>query len=305
MGNITEKLVTMNERTNYKMMIERYNNAGQMVDELRARPITDDSFEDKSKRSSYGSWEGVKTYEECLGYLNNGYQPVVDALKDAVKPTINGTGKRIGFKTDIVGCAPIVPLAIMNVPMNMTNQYIKPIKAKVIDVYYDVTCSSGTDSEDIIDAGQKVLAEILRLEQCGYKFNLYAVQTYSDSEGCDMLVVKIKSSNQPLDLKRMSYALTHTSFFRVLGFDWYSRTPKGTYRSCYGRNLASNFDYDQQRLEKFTKQLFGNNAVYISAMIMQKKTKQNRGTYINAVLGSADKNIATDSKPNVGLKRIN
>lgn len=282
MSIITEKNYNKNGKQ-YRVMVERYENTQQMVNDLRTRSITDRSFEDKSK-GSFGTWEGVKTYDECLDYLANGYQPSVDKLKDSVKPAVKGESKRISFKNNVAGANPIVPLALIGVPNCMQYTYIKPIKAKVIDVYYDVACAWNVKSCDIIKAGQMLLATILRLEQQGYKFNLYAVQSYSDSEDCDMLCIKVKSSNQPIDLKRMSYTLTHTSFFRVLGFDWYSRTPKGKYRDAYGHNITSEFDYDGKRTSEFTQQIFGKNSVYLSAMIMNKKFKSSKDQYINQMI---------------------
>ena len=282
---ITEKTINnaVDGNKTFKVMIESYNNTSEMLSDLKKRKITDSLFDDKSKES-FGMWEGVKTYSECLDYLNNGYQPTVDALKDSIKPTICGQGKRISFKNDIVGGNPIVPLAMMGIPNCMQNTVIKPIKAKVIDIYYDLTCAYSVSSKDIIEAGQKLIATILKFEQQGYKFNLYAVQTYSSYNDTDILVVKIKSSNQPLDLKRMSYSLTHTSFFRVLGFDWYSRTPKGTYRSAYGMNISAIADYNSDKLSALTKKIFGNNSIFLSAMIMMKKFKKNKDDYINTMI---------------------
>lgn len=286
MSRITETKINLKGKP-YRLMTEYYNNSAEMVNDLRKRPLTNSAFEDKSTET-FGAWHGCKTYEECLEYLRNGYQPVVDTLKAAVKPAV--TNKRITFQNNIVGGNPVVPLALMGVPNCMIDTRIKPIKAKVLDVYYDITCSSSTESEDIIEAGQKLLAAILKLEQSGYRFNLYAVQTYSDNSSCDMLAIKVKSSDQPLDLKRMSYTLTHTSFFRVLGFDWYSRTPKGKYRgSGYGRNFADNFDYDGKKLDAWAKQFFGSNTIFLSAMVMNRNYRHRKDEYINMMINT-DKN---------------
>lgn len=292
MSIITEKNITCRGKKNFKVMLERYNSAMEMVADLRKRKITDMSFYDKSKEE-FGKWEGVKTYEECLQYMQNGYQPTVDALKESVKPSVKGDTKRISFKNDIVGGNPIVPLAMIGVPNCMQNTYIRPIKAKVIDVYYDMTCSCDTSSKSIIEAGQKILGTILRLEQKGYKFNLYAVQSYCNSIcnsiDADMLCVKVKSSSQPLDIKRMSYTLTHTSFFRVLGFDWYSRTPKGTYRCGYGHALGYDLD-SAEEIDDFAKKMFGDNAVYLSAAIMNSREyKNSKDEYINSTISASAK----------------
>lgn len=263
--------------------VEVYTNTAEMVNDLKTRSITDSRFDDIALRS-LGNWEGVRSYQECLDYLENGYQPSVDALKESVKPTIKGDAKRIGFRNNVVGGAPVVPLAMIGIPNNMIDTYIKPIKSKVLDVYYDITCSSSTRSEDIIKAGQQILATIMRLEQQGYKFNLYAVQSYSDSNSCDILAIKVKSSNQPLDIKRMSYTLTHTSFFRVLGFDWYNKTPRGKWRPARGYNVSHEFDFDSNKMNEFMRQIFGKNAICLSGQIMMKKRASERIDYINDVI---------------------
>lgn len=282
MSKIFEKTVSKCGKP-FSMMIENYNSVQEMVKDLRTRSITDTQFKDMSKEK-LSSWEGCKTYDECLNYLANGYQPTVEQLKASIKPNIKGNGKRISFQNNIVGGQPVVPLAMIGVPNCMIDTKIKPIKAKVLDIYYDIACGSGTTSDEIIEAGQKLLATIMRFEQQGYKFNLFAVQTYSSDNDCDMLVIKVKSSSQPLDIKRMSYTLTHTSFFRVLGFDWYSKTPKGKYRCCYGRNISSNFDFNGNSLNDFAKQVFGNNSIFLSAMIMNKKFANNKDEYINNMI---------------------
>ena len=146
-----------------------------------------------------------------------------------------------------------------------------------------MTCSCGTDSDDIIANGQKMLGAILDLEHQGYRINLYAVQSYNDGSSSDILAVKIKSSNQPLDLKRMSFPLTHTAFFRVIGFDWYSRFPKGKYRSGYGHALG--YEYNDGQLKEFASKMFGDNAIYIAGSKILSRDEE----YIKEVLKNAGK----------------
>lgn len=270
MSTIIEKTTNTSKHKNYKVMIERYNSAMEVAEDCRHRELTSSSFNDKSKET-FDSWEGVETYEEALNLLSNGYQPTVEKLKAKLRGTVTGNGKRITFKNDIAGFAPVVPLALQGVPNSMINTTYKPIKCKVIDIYYDVTCSASTDSKTIIENGQKLLGAVLDLEAQGYKFNIYAMQSYTDEKSADILTVKVKSSNQPLDLKRISFPLTHTAFFRVIGFDWYSRTPKGKYRLGYGKALA--YQMRTEEMTEFAKQLFGNNAVYISGTRIKESSE--------------------------------
>ena len=182
-------------------------------------------------------------------------------FKSGLKVNFEGQVKRISFHNDIVGYAPVVPLAILGVPNSMINSTMKRIKAKVVDVYYDMSASCGTSSDDIIKAGVKLLSAIVELENAGYRFNLYAVQSYSNERDCDMLCIKVKDAQQPLDLKRVSFPLAHTGFFRVIGFDWYSRCPKAKYRFGYGCNLYGAKD---DMVNAMAKEMFGDNAVYIA-----------------------------------------
>lgn len=257
----------------YKVMCETYNSASDVVNDCRKRNITDRMFNNMNDGNLGGKsfdWCGVKSYDEALNLLEYGYQPIVEELKTQIKANVQGDGKRISFHNDIVGYAPIVPLAVLGVPNSMINSFMKPIKAKVIDVYYDGTFPWSVNSEDIIKTGSKLISVILDLEQQGYRFNLYQIQSYSDYEDCDLMCVKLKDAAQPIDLKRISFPIAHTAFFRVIGFDWYSKTPQGKYRSCYGHALCHE-DRVNSKLKEMFKEMFGNNAVYVSGSKLHKE----------------------------------
>lgn len=268
---IKDKAVKVNSRRAMRFHVEHFDSAQEVARTCATRQITSDRFDDMRKRH-IDSWFGVKSYDEALELLRNGYQPTVDAMGGVFKASRNGVAKRITFQNEIQGFAPVVPLALKGVPNCMVNMTMKPIKAKVIDVYYDMTASCSMKSSDIIKAGQALLGTIVELEKQGYRFNIYAVQSYSDEVSCDMLAVKVKSSGQPLDLKRISFPLTHTAFFRVIGFDWYSKVPGGKHRAGYGHALGH--EINNSELQESAKQLFGKSAVYFSAANIIGKDKE-------------------------------
>ena len=271
---------------NTRFVIESYNSSMDVVRDCRTRSITDKSFHDMQKQGYIEKdtkFYGVSNYEEALKFLEEGYQPTVEKLKAGIKANLQGNGKRISFHNDIVGYAPIVPLAILGVPQAMINSRMKPIKAKVVDVYYNLTVSWSTKSEDIINAGVKLLSTVIALEQQGYRFNIYAVQNYYDKGKCYMLKVKVKDSAQPIDLKRISFPLTHTGFFRVIGWDWYSKCPEAKYITFYGYSLDNQFD--NTKMQKTAKELFGENAVWFGCTNIIKENEE----YIKEVLENANK----------------
>ncbi len=247
---------------------EVFNSALEMASVNETRERTSTRFDDMrtrvEERGGGANWFGVKTYKEAQELLRTGYQPVVASLGKAFKATAMGEGKRFKFENNVYGFAPVIPLALKGVPNNMMNMTVKPIKAKVVDVYYDVTVNAGVSAKDQMEAGREVLSAVVELEKQGYRFNLYAVISFSSWEDADLVCVKVKSAEQPLDIKRVSFPIAHTGFFRVIGFDWYSKVPDGKYRGGYGR--AMHYDWGGETCKKVLEGLFGKkNIVYFSA----------------------------------------
>lgn len=283
MAKLIKKTVSLKSGKRIRVLNEDYDSAQEVARFCAGRAMTSGSFHDmRAKR--YGEFEGVGSYDEALSLLANGYQPTVEALKSGLKLGLTGQVKRVAFENAIAGFAPVVPLALKGVPNCMIDTRMKPIKQKVLDVYYSITANYGVASEDIIKAGQSVLGGIVALEQQGYKFNLYAMQEYANGGNADILTVKVKSSNQPIDLKRISFPLTHTAFFRVIGFDWYSKVPGGTYRVGYGHGLG--YDLRAGELNEFVRALRGENAICISNAQNLKDLKRGNKEYVqNLLLG--------------------
>ncbi len=265
--------------------VESFDCADDVIKTCERRELRRDAgFDMDERKRSDEDFTGVKNYEEACEMLRTGFQPSVDKLKIGIKSNLTGEGKRVSFKNDIVGFAPVVPLAVMGVPNSMQNSYMKPIKAKVLDVYYDMTVSCNVDKEDLQKAGITLLSAILDLEMQGYKFNLYAIQTYSDNNSFDMLCTKIKSSNTPLDLRKISFPLTHPGYFRSIGFDWYTRMPKSKHRYGYGRALS--YNHDEETTAKGFQEIFGKNVVVFSASRMLKEnTEHVKNTLISRKVG--------------------
>ena len=240
---------------------EIYTSADAVVDDCKARPVRYSQY-DLSRKDINKDWHGVDSYDEALELLKNGYQPTVETLQEELKVTPK-TGPRFAFSNEVQGFLPIVPLALKGVPNNMIDMRIRPMKAKVLDVYYDMTASCGHDPEEFIKAGKLLLGTIIALEKQGYRFNLYAIQSYYSDRTLDILCVKIKSSDRPIDLKRISFPLTHPAFFRVIGFDWESKSPVTRYLG-FGRGCALGYRFNREEQEKIIQTVFGTNASYIS-----------------------------------------
>lgn len=285
MGKMYSRVCKKNN-TDYPVNVEYYNSANDVVDDLMTRKLKSGGWHEPKEDPD---WTGCKNFDEALEFLRTGYYPVVEKLEREFKIANQQTcdGKRITFKNNILGYNPIVPLAMMGVPNSMIDMTMKPIKTKVVDIYYDMTANCGVSSDDIIEAGLSVLSVICDLERQGYRFNLFAVQTYCDEDDCDTLIVKIKDAKQPIDLRRMSFPLCHTGFFRLIGFDWYGKNPHSRYRSCYGHEISREFR--GKALKHFTKTVFGDTAIFLRCDKLVRLDKEEKKTYLKEVLTNVGK----------------
>lgn len=265
----TKKVKTGDGAKTFTANIETFESTMECVSMCRERKYTNSMFEDMPKKKLDVEWYGVKNYEEALKLMNDGWNEKVSELQATLKDCkALQAQKRIAFRNEVHGFAPVVPLAILGVPNSMINTAMKPIKAKVISVYYDMTISCGNSAEQLIKNGRKMVEAIVKLENMGYRVNLFMTQQYCEPNNGDMLVIKIKSANQPLDLKRICFPIMHPAMFRVIGFDWYGKFPKGTYRYGYGSNLVNKTN--GKTAQEIMRGLFGDEAIYIHANLIQR-----------------------------------
>lgn len=270
MSVIKEKFTAEKIRAN----IEIFDSAFEMADTCKKRTITDSNFHDMRTDKINKSWHGVNNYSEAIGLLENGWQEQMDKVKKDFGTVVQrADGKRISFTNDVVGFSPIVPLALKGVPNCMINQTMKKIKAKVVNIVYDMSASSSTSPQQMSDNLVKLMKIVVSLELKGYRIGLTAMQSYSDrctgakhNINSDMAFVKVKTPNQPLDVKRAMFPLGHPAMFRVIGFDWYSKFPKGKHRWGYGTPLG--LMTEPARMTEFVKKALGKEYIYISSSVI-------------------------------------
>lgn len=250
--------------------MEVFDSASDVVKASAGRQIRDRRFDNMALVRD-DPWYGCGSLTEALGLLRNGYEVVVDRMSTAFKAKMAGETKRIRFTTAPAGFAPVVPLALMGVPNSMLSMQMAPMKAKVLDVYYDITAPNSRKPEEFIAAGRELLSSVVALERQGYRVNLYVTQSYYDNGSADMLIVKVKSADRLLDIKRCAFPVVHPSFLRLIGFDWYSKVPGGRYRAGYGRSLYIAFGANGFR--DIGRELFGRNALYVSCVSVMDNGK--------------------------------
>lgn len=246
--------------------IETFHSITELLAANRSRPHRHNNNALEGHKGDGWAGVGCNSYDDAERMLREGWDGPVDEFKAKIKNIKTVGGNRITTQNAVVGFAPIVPLAIQGVPQAMINTTYKPIKTKVVDVYYDMTASSMTSESDIKKAGREVLAAVVSLERQGYRARVWMVQTYKSGDSVDMLRLKIKDERQPLDIKKVMFPIVHTAMFRRIGFAWFERSPVTQYRPCYGHGIA--YDQPLGKTSAAMKEFFGGQPVYLSAAKM-------------------------------------
>lgn len=177
--------------------------------------------------------------EEAWGYLEEGR---VDKTGQKVLENLEKLNTKVNRSVqfnDIVGFVPNVPNYLMGVPQTMVNRQVKIYKDKIVNIVVNTSVSAVTSTSFIIEKATEVLEVILKLEQDGYRVNLYKMIGSSLSGGKSVLgFIKMKDDKERINLKKMMFPLTHPAMQRRLDF---------YFRECYGLVDVTNDGYGSQQ----------------------------------------------------------
>ena len=285
MSIIREKTIDLKGKNYSKKDIsirsETYSSVNSFASDLLRRPYRFRDYDMKHPNSDHEDGYkacNISSYEEMLELLKNGYTPLVNKLRRVTKEYAIKAPK-VRFANGVAGFTPVVPNALKNLPNSMVSSAISNT-GKVLDVYYNNSMTWGYSAEDFLDAGERLIRSLVDLEKQGYRFNLYAcsffvlnrgfldgqgLNEHHHNEEIDILAVKIKSSDKPLDLKRMSFPLSHPGWFRVAAWDWQGQSPiTRHFGKCRGTSIRAGFRSDEA-ISAIIRSIFGDRAIFIDA----------------------------------------
>ena len=224
----------LNKKGKINTIVEEYNNFKEFCAVQNDRPLvwntsypTRDVTNDSDKRCN--------SFDEAQNYLLHGFDENVSEMVSAVG-TLSKTGTRMKNQryADVVGFAPIVPNAIIGIPTSMMNVRKKPIKTKVVTIDYDPTVDWTVTPKAVLDFGCRFINCVLNLERQGYRVRINYLATATRDNNQYILRIPLKSEFNPLNIKRMSFPLTHVAMLRYLFMDWEERLPKSKHLSGHG-----------------------------------------------------------------------
>lgn len=182
-------------------------------------PIND-AFKDERLSSNRcdSYFSKTNSFEEAMNLFTDGWTSMSTEINNKLSV---GHGAMVNERAmqrvlSVQGFQPVVPLYLSGVPQNMVSTRFKVMKKKVITIDKDVCYSAGVTSDEIVKESVKALAVVKKLESQNYRVNLNIVfcpESYGNS-----FCFKIKSSNERLNVGKMSFPLVHPSMLRRLLF---------------------------------------------------------------------------------------
>lgn len=253
-------IINLIDKDGFKVNMEEFYSCKDVVETNNKRYKIGGGFDRSDIEDE--DWYGVESWNDIENFMIYGYTETIDEFKKKLNQNIqNQEDKRISFKNDVLGFAPIIPLAIQGIPNSMINTDLKRIKSKCLKVIYNVNYGAMASADEIKDNGKKLLSALIKLELQGYRIELSVAYICGcDYKGYDCLNIRVKETNQPFSLQRMMYPIVHPSMFRTIGFDWETRFDKAILKHA-GNGHSPVYDYSGDKLKRFVNVVFGKNAI--------------------------------------------
>lgn len=226
----------------------------------------------RDSRSGSSSFCGTRNWEhaeelrmygdrDSAGMINK-FSP---QLKNIMEKVVKEKTKNYN---DVVGFQPIVPNAIMNLPMSMINQKRVAKKGKIISLYCDMGVYAGIDKDQLAYRGALILSVIDAYEKQGYRVELLTgVSSKGAGNKTYGFVLPIKKSGQPLNLLKTAYYIVNPSFLRRTYFQFCESVPDiGDITSDYGRQR------DDSERKKHLQEFIGGDTVVINSEFLPRES---------------------------------
>ena len=224
-----------NEGNNY---INVFNDISEFLRYINTRPIKSGrASESQEKGNRY--FYGTESYEEAVGLAKNGDDELFDMVMSEIKnikinKSLGNVRNRLRYKNDVYGFIPNVPNMMVGSPLTMINAKRNGLSNKIVNIFLNIRVASEVEIEDIIRIGTKYLNIIDLLEKNGYRCNLYSGCANCSNGKHSLLMVRIKTDREPLNIKKICFTIANPSMQRRLKFKWMEVNDGPDFTSGYG-----------------------------------------------------------------------
>lgn len=212
----------MNKTVNGNAVSLHFNSITDVCNYLQNNAITKEAqaLKARNKLVPYSTgqfWEefsGTESMEAAISLLKGGWDTKARKIKGKMQKPLTGANKGHRNVYDVVGYQACVPRYLQGIPTSMVRSIPAQKKDKIINIYKNTAYSYKISTDEILEQSLKVLNLVDRLEQDGYRVNLYTI-TKSVGRRCTwQFSLRIKQSSQRLNIKQTAFPLCHPSMLR-------------------------------------------------------------------------------------------
>lgn len=174
---------------------------------------------ENNRTNSYASSEGydpdfygTKDMDEALDLAKFGWQEGAKKLNNEIK-MMNSKMEYIN-KFDVVGRHVSVPRYINGHPQSMIRRVQVEKRDNVVNLIRFASVVGSVNSNEMIKMGVDFVTLVQSLESKGYRCNVDVVFASDGGSGYQLVRVRIKNSNERLNVMKMSFPMCHPSMFR-------------------------------------------------------------------------------------------
>lgn len=223
--------------------ITLFNDISELKKYITTKPHK--SGRSNSSESSDSDWTGTKDFDEAVNLLTYGdeetFKKVLEEKnKLKIDKLLGDTMNKQKYEHRTYGCIPNVPAYLSGNPLNMINPEKTEPSHKVLNIFLNVSITSGTSKEVIVRNGIKYLSVIDLLEKAGYRCNLYSgTSSKCYDKGDFHMFAKVKTDKEPLNIKKICFTIANPSWLRRIYFRWCEVFDNPTnITGGYGQNLS-------------------------------------------------------------------
>lgn len=180
---------------------------------------------DSSRSCDDNDWAGA-SWNEALRLAREGWsEGRANLTRELDAANILNLSATIRVETlDVAGSYPLVPAAVAGDPLNMFTHGLELAKSRPIFRFILNIATSGiVPMSTVVNRGAAVLSWVDKLESDGARCEIVVVRSsyngarHGAPQHC-LLWVPVKRADEPLDVDRMAFVLTHPAMLRRLAF---------------------------------------------------------------------------------------
>ena len=206
------------------ILLDVFSNINDYVEYID-NPKNNKPSREISSQTEGKNFTGTSSYEEARDLLQFGDEKTLDEIKKIQRELKidkllgNNINKKKSYM-DVVGYQPCVPLFLNGVPNCMISDEKTKTDFKILNLYLNFCVSARVGTSDLQKAGAIHAMMIDLLEKKGYRINLYIGEVSTCGGETIMNCVKVKTDREPLNLKKLAFAMANPSMLRRIGFKY-------------------------------------------------------------------------------------